>query len=741
MNIKIVISFLMVLMFGASSWSATLTGIVTDETTKEPLAGAQVYLEQLQIGATTDTDGYFTIENVPVGQHVLVVEMLGYRQYRTPVTLDDPAASEQLTIALQPTIYNGAEVIVEASKMGQAVEDIPAATYVVGLNVLRQTDSRNIEELAQVIPGIFTEDRFHTGYNNVSFRGVGLHSHVTRGILVLVDGIPVNEAMGRVDFEQINYDNLERVEVIKGPVSALYGPNGVTGVINMVTRTPSTDPSGSIRLTVGSYNTRNISGRFTGKWQQYGYNFHYNYYSSDGYRERNAYFNRNVGAKFRADYQRLGSFIFSTEYSNVNTDYPGTLTLEQFNNRVTEATRLYTGSHKEFVTAGLVHRKFWSVTTSLETSIYGRKLLDDYAYVDRFSIDKQLLNGGFETRFQSQFQLLGTHEYIIGGSYLHENNRIKYYNLDDAGNRTTLMSNGENRYDFSGIFVQDDYAITPDFHITAGVRYDILKYDWRDYYLENGNSSNTTTITYLSPKLAVRYKFHRSLVAYANYGNGFNPPQTRELYEGTYSTHPNPELEPEYLENYEVGIKGSLGRSMAYQIAAYYMEFKNQIVVDEYTNQYVNAGLTSHKGVEAQWTLQDFYHFTTTLSYSYLQAKFDDFPGYTGKTLRRTPEHQVGFRIVHEPFASFNWVLSGKYMSGYYMDNLNEFWYDGHTVLDLQFNYTYRQIDVSLKINNLLDATYATYASAYYSSRTRSWSQSYYAGWPRNITLSLSWNF
>ncbi len=114
------------------------------------------------------------------------------------------------------------------------------------------------------MPGVFTEDRHHGESNVVSFRGIGLHTHVTRGILVLVDGVPVNEADGRTSFEGIDMENAESIEVLKGPVSAMYGPNGITGVINIKEVEPKKGFHGGIRGSKGSYNTQKISVNING---------------------------------------------------------------------------------------------------------------------------------------------------------------------------------------------------------------------------------------------------------------------------------------------------------------------------------------------------------------------------------------------------------------------------------------------------------------------------------------------
>ncbi len=151
---------------------------------------------------------------------------------------------------------NLGEVVVQATKSETKLKDVPATVYIITDKQIKETtDGRNIGDVLWSVPGVFSQDKRHTDANVLYFRGITLHDHVTYGILVLVDGIPINNADGRVDFESIDFDNVKRIEVIKGPVSALYGPDGTVGVINIVTKNPPKKLTLKTSASVGSYKT------------------------------------------------------------------------------------------------------------------------------------------------------------------------------------------------------------------------------------------------------------------------------------------------------------------------------------------------------------------------------------------------------------------------------------------------------------------------------------------------------
>ncbi|MCK5331505.1 MAG: TonB-dependent receptor, partial [Candidatus Marinimicrobia bacterium] len=283
-TISLIFSFAIILN---AQETGAISGYVSTAETDEYLENVQVFIENSSVGDITNENGQFNITGLNPGTYIVKATMMGYSPKTAKVSVESGSAAV-VFFELQPTILEAEEIFVTATKMNKTVKNIGGSVYLVEAAELRKSDSRNIEDILTRVPGVFTEDKFHNEHNVVSFRGVGLHTYVTRGILVLVDGISVNEAMGRSVFEGLNLENAERVEILKGPVSALYGPNGITGVINIVTKKAPDYLTGSVNITGGSFDTKRMAGRVGTRFGRYGINANALAYSTKGYMVRNA---------------------------------------------------------------------------------------------------------------------------------------------------------------------------------------------------------------------------------------------------------------------------------------------------------------------------------------------------------------------------------------------------------------------------------------------------------------------
>ena len=632
------------------------------------------------------------------------------------------------------------DIVVMATKMDKKIKDIPGAVYVITEEDIKQTDARNIEEALQRVPGVFTEDKYHAEYNVLSFRGVGLHSHVTRGILVLVDGITINEAMGRVDFEGIDLENVEKIEVLKGPVSALYGPNGITGVINIVTKKASAEFESGIKASAGSFDTKKITANGGGRIGEFLGRLNATHYFTHGYQKRNSYETNKFNAKLDADFYEYGDLDFSMDYVTSEKDITGPLDKEQYESRSRENTKNFAHSDIGLMRLGVTHKKIWGEDFDLTTNLYFRDKEHEGDFGDTFTSEDELSLLGGEVRLHKSFDLLGRKNSLISGiSSDREEGDTKRYDLDANGNKTDLRKEGKSIYEITGYYIQDNYNIFDQLTLTLGVRYDRVHYDWNDRFLSDGDSSDSTSISAWSPKFGLAYTPIMDLTLFGNIGKGFNPPQISQLFIGGYTNTPNPDLKPEYLTNYEVGLRGHNFKRLDYQISFFWMEFKDQILKDDVTGKYENIGNTRHKGIETTADLNFSENLSFSINYAYLTAKFTDYPGYTGNHLRKTPRHQVGGVLRYTNPAGFTGDISLKWIDKYYMDNENVNTYKGHCVANTKLAYKWKRYFTSLSINNLLNTKYATWTSASYKRGT--WTESYYPGWPFNVIFTAGTRF
>ena len=246
-----------VFILNSLSAQTLITGIVTDASDGSPLTGANVVVEELNQGAITDADGVFILKDIPTGDYTLRVSFLGYVEYRQRVAVIEEG-SVKLSIALQPTVLKGKEVVVVATR---AIEgETPAA-----FSTLKKEDIE-IRYFAQDIPAMLSElpsTTFYSesgnaiGYNYLSIRGFG-----QRRVSVYINGVPQNDPEDHnvywVDFPDF-LGNVEDIQVQRGAGSAFYGPAAIGGSINIITARFAPQPGVSVYSGAGTYNTRKYS--------------------------------------------------------------------------------------------------------------------------------------------------------------------------------------------------------------------------------------------------------------------------------------------------------------------------------------------------------------------------------------------------------------------------------------------------------------------------------------------------
>ena len=750
-KMKIYIMSLFFLLFAFTTIAqnkGSINGTVIDAETGKGIPNAEVLVVETSQGTVVSENGTFEINNIEPGTYTVYTHVMGYVNDTLSNIRVEAEMHTKIKFSIKTENVKLGEVTVSATKTDKTVKAIGSPIYIIGKKRIEQTDGRNISEALIAIPGVFTEDTQHSEASVVSFRGVGLHTYVTRGILVLVDGIPITEAMGRTSFEGIDMQNAEKIEVLKGPVSALYGPNGLTGVINVIEKKPRNGLHGDIEGLVGSYGTGKISANINGGNNGFNYLFKANYYKSDGYRDHSAYDATHMGVKLSKDLKASGKLKFTFDYSLSDSELAGSLDSITFVEDPTAASRKFAGYNKKLYRAYLDYTKTWNNNSLLTIDVYTRGRNDEGHYTDatwgKYDVD---LFGG-EGRYNTRFDLFGQKNTItVGGKFDREQSDVEEYSRDeDTGIIGDLEDKGKVIYDMSGFYIEDEFNISNKLFLTLGLRYDLIAYEWKDQFNEGSdNTSDNKTLDAFSPKFGFAYNPTDRLTVFGNIGKGFNPPTYDQMFIGGGSAAPNPDLNPEYLTNYEIGLRGNLMNKLNYQVSYFLMDFVDQIATEPDPDSpgdeiYENVGDTRHKGVEASVNYQINKEFSAFVSYSYLDARFTKDPDdeLVGNRLKKAPYNQYSLGARY----NFNFGLAVsadyKYVGEYQMDNENMFMYEGYSLLNAKLMYRLKRFRASFAVNNLLDEKYAARA---YAAKYRTWRQYYSPGWPRNFTFTLGYNF
>lgn len=231
----IIIFLLSSLVANAQKVGGSLTGTVVDKTTKEPIAHVQVFVKGTTLGTTTDTNGNYTLKNIPTGQRIIVAKFVGYSTCEEKLHIESGAA-RHLDLYLNEEIFSLGGVVVSANRNETLRRQAPSLVTVLSSDLFLKTNSTNLTQGLRFQPGLRVEDNCQNcGFNQVRINGLeGSYSQI------LIDSHPIFSALAGVyGLEQLPANMVERVEVVRGGGSALFGSNAVGGVINVITKEPS----------------------------------------------------------------------------------------------------------------------------------------------------------------------------------------------------------------------------------------------------------------------------------------------------------------------------------------------------------------------------------------------------------------------------------------------------------------------------------------------------------------------
>ena len=228
----------------------TLTGKVLDAANGSPLIGANVSLEGTSQGAATNTEGRYTILQVEAGEQTLMASYIGYHILKQDVIVRG-GETLSMDLELEPEVIQMETYVVTASRRRERVEDAPAAISVISKAQIRRESNTNLGDYLKGTKGI---DFTQSGIDSYNMTARGFNSSFSSRLLTLTDGRMANVPSLRLtayNVIPVSFEDVEQIEVVLGPASALYGPNAHSGVLNIVTSSPIRTQGTSINIQGG----------------------------------------------------------------------------------------------------------------------------------------------------------------------------------------------------------------------------------------------------------------------------------------------------------------------------------------------------------------------------------------------------------------------------------------------------------------------------------------------------------
>ena len=554
-------------------------------------------------------------------------------------------------------------VVVTATRVDQPSLEVPASIDRVYAEELREGRPQvNLSESLGRVPGLVVLNRQNYAQDlQISSRGFGARaSFGVRGIRLISDNIPATMPDGQGQSATFDLGSAGRVEVLRGPFSAMYG-NASGGVINVFTEDPPPEPTLEVGAYAGSYDTWRAAAKFGIQRENFGYLVDVSRFDSEGYRDHSAVRRDQLNTKIGL---ALGAHTLLTVVGMAlhqpDTQDPLGLSAAQVaqNPQQADAVATLFNTRKSVdhdqVGMTLAHRidqatrleaLAWGGTRDVEQylAFAGTLPLSSGGVVD---LDRNF--GGAALRLFRDAELAGRPLRISAGleyERMDERRRGFENNFGVAG---ALKRDEDNVVSSTGVFAQGEWLFAERWSAHAGLRASRVAFESTDYFIGGGNPDDSGSKDYsdTTPVLGVVFRLDPRTSLYANYGRGFETPTFAELAYRNSGTGLNFDLEPSSSRHVEAGFKAvrpGLGRL---NLAAFDVQTKDEIVTDLSSGgrtTYRNAGGTSRRGMEVLAESLWSGPFEARAAYTWLEAKFDEDFGTAsaGKMLPGVPETQL----------------------------------------------------------------------------------------------------
>lgn len=534
--------------------SGKISGTISDSKTGEPLYGANIVIDGTVLGAASNQDGLYTIGNIQPGQYDVTAMMIGYERMVKKVQIL-PGRTTLLHFTLTPTIIEQPNLIVTASKRKQLIENTPVSVEVVGRRQIQNRAVTNLDEVLENTAGFGVTD------GQIDLRGsTGFSWSAGSRVLVMMDGHPIITGDGgAINWDIIPVDEVERVEIVKGAGSALYGSNAMAGMINIITRDPAAKPTTKYNLAWGFYDQPSYpEWRWTDRFLTYQL-FDLKEYPKSPLTYEQATFSHSrrigkvgllfaMGRKRSSGYQQNGNFSrwqamlktkirfapqkHLTIIGNWGLDNHGDVIMWQSQESPMtlppESVGDWVHYEKGNIAATFQHAVSKKLGYTLKGNIYRNNWRDHYHDNDSWAITDRIA-----TEAQA--------DYLMGRNALTFGSEVTYHYTVSA-----IYSNRQT-WDFS-FYAQDELKMSPIWTFTLGTRY--------DYHNIPGISSDQQ----LSPRLGMVYKPAAGTSLRLSAGRGFRAPSIAEVFANIsvsgFHVVPNLNLKTaERANSFEIGIR------------------------------------------------------------------------------------------------------------------------------------------------------------------------------------------
>ena len=687
---------LLLLFFGILiGQDVSISGLVVDSETNNPIIDANIFVPDSDFGAATDYQGNFKIENLENKNYTIIASALGYKD--SIVTIN---SESNLIIKLVPSSIMGAALEVIGRYPSKHT---PNFTDNITRDIISEQKSQTLSELFRNVLGIDVQMEHNVGRNaNVSIRGSSDYKPggYNNRVLVLLDGFQMSiPNSGSVDWNGMPLEFIDRVEVLKGPMSSLYGQNSMGGVINLVTKKFKNEFS-TLKASYGTFNSKDLDvGLNRNINDNLSLQTLFQYKEGDGHRFNSQFRQNNIYLKLSKPESNLTtSIIVNKSY----TGQPGFDRVERpslISYRLTNRDSIYLQFFKRFKFKNNQDLDYSFSVNHFYTHYRDRKDVPDTEVEPENFYNDLSVN----TRIEYQWLINNDLYFLAGDDIIFEQSEISVFN-DSFENPWQITH---------GIFGRLKYQVNPKLSLAAGIRHDFRTVNPADNFSYINFSS-------FSPKFNMQYIVDDRSNINLSVSKGFRAPSFSELflkYSTSYGlvTQGNANLNPEELFGIDFAYNFNNLENFKFSVNPYYYVY-NDMIDFVYAIPVIARNRTdvNSMGFETKFNFV-FDNVNFDLGYTFLEV--DDMNDLDPMFYR--PNHKIvaktsldqrlirhSFLIKYQSEQDYQDFLSDDYdFSGNEIKfPVNQL--DGLLLADYVAMFKFKTMDLSLKIANIFDVEY-----------------------------------
>jgi outer membrane cobalamin receptor len=591
--------------------------------------------------------------------------------------------------------------VITATKTQENINKSGATVSVITAKDLKNMGARNLMDALKRLPGLGV-NQMKMGMSAVEVRGV--KTDFGEKVLFLMNGHPINNNLvnggAHSSYNNFMIDDIKRVEVIRGPGSALYGANAFVAVINIITKDVSDIDGSKVTVGAGSYQSKKLNMQLGESYGQLDLTANLNIFDTDGFKGDVA--SDKNGNSGKSDYwnQRydLGVKLAYGDYS-LQAKY------------IKRQSGPFLGATNELNDESKQDYTDYFIELGYQTHLSNQLNFSSKLYFDHFQFDNlwEFIPDGFFVRspvehdktgaeLQLEYRFNDNHKFLGGIMAEHQSQyNVEFWSNGGSGPLQDISSfanwNGSHNRNIHAVYVQDIWDINETLRLIAGTRY--------DHYSDFGSSFN--------PRMSLSWEFTDNYSLSTSYGSAFRAPTFGELYNtNNTSIVGNPDIQPEEIETYEVGISGDISKKLNFKITGFHNNITDLIGAVPTTTAALesrNIGILKVDGVEMEFSSRLKGGSIMSINYTYQNAVNE----LTDSRATDVPWQKLN--------ASFNYRHS-RFVNTYaglnHRGRLSRADDDGrseivsHTTLDIALNIKgpLDQWDVTASIYNFFDKNY-----------------------------------